>query len=194
VPNDIEFDAQTGDYHVLYSSLCKFNPDQLGDDVINSSSNVQTPIHVSYKTVPTFDLGNPQKKIFKRLKIFGTTSAFWQPRQSETEKPPLLLTPYGDFRVGQQTRFMHAFDGDSLSRRILKKHFNGVHFSKLSSKEIKDFWKIYKAEADMITQISLPLITMPSTRFGLQIDMDIMEAYVSIYGFDVFYDQTAQIM
>jgi hypothetical protein len=196
VPNDVKF-TQSG-YVTTSSSLCKFNSDQFGDmqyDLDNPAVFKYNPIEVKYKTVPTFDLGKPVKKILKRLKVFGNPSAFYQPGTYPDNPYPLQFTPWSDFKTGQPVDFIHAFDSDPISTKILKRHFAGkrsVH--ELSFGEKQKFWKLYKAENDMIIQVNLPLIANPGSRFGLEMSMDIKEAYVNIYGFEIFFEAGQQIL
>ena len=194
VPNDISFDKddQSG-YISTWCSLCRLNQDKLGDDDINNSGK-QKAIAVSYKTVDTFDFQIPVKKLFKRIKVFGTTPTFWQPKQSEDEPFPFAITPFSDFKAGQKVSFIHAFDHDSLSQKVLKKNFAGRNFKYLSKYEMKNFFEIYKGEADMISQVSLPIIAMPGTRFGIMLEMNILEAYVQIFGFEIIFEPTQQIL
>lgn len=189
VPNNI---TQTQDGFVITTShLCKFDLDQMGD---KSEDGDIVPIKVSYKTVPTFDLGMPQKKLFKRIKLFGTPSAFWQTHETESTSYPLIITPYSDFKNGQSVSFIHTFDSDAVSRKVLKKHFKNRRMSALSFSEQQKFWKLYKEENDMITQISIPLLAKPGTRFGLQMELEISEAYVDIYGFEIYFEPSGQIL
>lgn len=192
VPNDISYDS--GEYIVTSSSLCRFNPDQLGD-MIPNSDYTKVPINCSYKTVPTFDLGMPNKKIFKRLKIFGTPSVFWQGKlASDPDTLPLIVTPFWDFKEGATTSFIHAFDGNATSEKVLKKHFAGKSFYELNFIEKKKFWEKYKEENDMLSFVSIPIVANPGTRFGLEIAMTMREAYMDIYGFEVYFEPTGQIL
>jgi hypothetical protein len=200
IPNNISYDGST--YVVSSSSLCRFNPDKLGDDILpdipdkGERQDVKSnAISVSYKTVPTFDFGAPNKKFLKKIKIFGTPSAFWQPKPSSDSPYPLTLTPFSDFKIGKPVQFVHAFDSDSISKKVLKKHFPHCKYVReLTFSENKKFWKLYAAEVDMIAQIYLPLIANPCTRFGLEIEIDITEAYVDIYGFEIFFDVSQQML
>jgi hypothetical protein len=201
VPNNIEQDASSN-YIVTSSSLCRFNPDKLGDDILpyaTPKSGIQdsdtTPISVRYKASPTFDFGVPNKKFFKKVKIFGTPSAFWQTTTEKDPKMPLTLIPFSDFNMGQPVSFVHAFDSDSISKKVLKKHFPHCKYVReLTFSENRKFWKLYAAEVDMIAYINLPLIVPSGSRFGLEVEMDIREAYVDIYGFEIFFDASQQML
>jgi hypothetical protein len=195
VPDNITYETRNEkptDYVITQSTLYKFDINNLGDE---DSSGALNPIEVSYKTVPTFDFGMPQKKFFKKLKIFGSPSAFWQPDNIPDDKYPLKFTPWSDFKPGQTVSFIHAHDGDSVSQKILKKHFSHrLGFHELTFDEQRKFWKLYKEEVDNITQISMPLIANPGTRFGLEMSMKMTEAYVDIYGFEIFFEPSQQIL
>ena len=189
VPNDLIYDEETKNYKYTTSSLCKFEPEQHGDDDLTEPTK-QKSIIVSYKTVPTFDFGIPQKKIFKRTRIFGTPSAFWQSNsQGVDANYPFIITPFSDFKEGQSVSFIHAYD-KVLSQTILKNYFKNKMLHELNFLEKKKYWELYQAANDNLTQISIPLIANPGTRFGLQLDMEIKEAFVDIYGFEIFFEVT----
>jgi hypothetical protein len=199
VPNDIQYNSGSDRYFYTKSSLCRFNPDQLGDNKLSNEDSLPSqpradniPIRVSYKTVPTFDFGAPTKKFLKRIRIFGTPSTFWQGRLSTQEPYPMIITPYMDFKKGQPVSFIHAFDHDSTSLKILRNHFLGKKMHELTFSEQKKFWQLYESENDMITQISMPLIANPGSRFGLEMSMEMREAYVDIYGFEIFFEVSPQ--
>jgi hypothetical protein len=190
-PLDVQYGENDG-VMVDNSRLCKFNPAQLGDDA--DDSNFRVPINVSYKTVPTFDLGKPSKKIFKRLKVFGNPSVFWQPPRAGIEERPFVITPYSDFKEGYRTGFVHAYDGQSVSMKLLAKHFKSRMAHELTPQEKKKFWELYKEANDMVSQIEIPIIAHIGTRFGLEIDMKLVEAYMNIYGFEVLFEETKQLI
>jgi hypothetical protein len=203
IPNDFTYDEKSSSYLYSSSRLCKFEVDQLlGDEVLPKTEGTTTemerkPINVGYKTVPTFDFGIPQKKLFKRIKVFGTSTAFWQINIDKTVDKtitPFIITPFSDFKEGITTGFIHAYDGVPVSQRILQRHFRTKSFHELSFSENKKFWELYKAEIDMLAQITIPMIANPGTRFGLKLDMDIREAYVDIYGFEIFFEVANQIL
>jgi hypothetical protein len=187
VPNNITYAKENQDYTYTSSTLYRFEPNATGDEHGNESF----PIRCSYKTVPTFDFGQPNKKIFKRLKIFGTPSVFYQVNKGAF---PLLVTPFSDFKEGKKSYFIHSFDHDGITQRVLRKHFAMKSFRDLSTMDKEKFWKAYKEENDMITEISMPIIANAGTRFGLQIEMIMNEAYMDIYGFDVYFEATNQIL
>jgi hypothetical protein len=201
IPDDISYvdtSSQTLQYVITKSTLCKFEQHQGGDMTIvplPGTTPTFQAIQCQYKTVPTFDFGMPQKKIFKRLKIFGNPSVFWQIRDmTQKQKFPLVITPFWDFKEGTKTAFIHSFDGNAMSERILKKHFEGRQHHELSFGEKEKFWKLYKEENDMLAFVNIPIVANPATRFGLQIDMVMMEMYMNIYGFEVYFEPLQQIL
>jgi hypothetical protein len=172
----------TSGVHVM-----RLNENNLGDYNEHTGNN-DIAIQTSFKTPMSFDLGNPNKKMFKRLKIFGTPSTFWQSSTSSDKVYPLVVTPYVDFKTGQPVSFVHTFD-HAVSRKVLAKHFSGAKsYHELSKLEQKKFWKLYMSENDMIAQIDLPLIAHVGSRFGVKIDNAIKEAYVNVYGIEVVFD------
>jgi hypothetical protein len=197
VPDNISYNSSSGtpSYVITSSTLCRFNPAQLGDMVSTDPDASKIAIECGYKTVSTWDFGVASKKIFKRIKVFGTPSVFWQiEEQSTPPSYPLVITPFWDLKKGAESRFIHAFDGNSMTEKILKKHFKGKKHHELDFIENRKFWELYKEENDMLTQVSIPLIANPGTRFGLQIDMTMTEAYMDIYGFEIFFEPTPQIL
>jgi hypothetical protein len=187
VPNDITYSESNENFTYTSSTLYKFDPQAIGDE----HGNQKFAIKCFYKTVPTFDFGQPNKKIFKRLKIFGTPSVFYQPNKGTY---PLLVTPFSDFKEGKKSFFIHSFDKDSVTQKVLKKHFRSKSFRELTTIDKEKFWKAYKEENDMVTQISMPIIANAGTRFGLEIEMVMNEAYMDIFGFDVYFELTNQIL
>jgi hypothetical protein len=172
----------TSGVHVM-----RLNENNLGDYNEHTGNN-DIAIQTSFKTPMSFDLGNPNKKMFKRLKIFGTPSTFWQSSTSSDKVYPLVVTPYVDFKTGQPVSFVHTFD-HAVSKKVLAKHFVGAKsYHELSKLEQKKFWKLYMSENDMIAQIDLPLIAHVGSRFGVKIDNAIKEAYVNVYGIEVVFD------
>jgi hypothetical protein len=202
VPDNISYKQTTGnsnfDYVITSSTLCKFSQDQKGDmKDINVDPTKQTfyPIQCSYKTVPTFDLGSPRKKFFKRLKIFGTASTFWQTPDATTPKyNPLEIIPYWDFKEGSKCYFIHFDDANSISEIVMKKHFKEKKFNELSFIEKMKFWKKYTEENDMLSFINIPINCNPSTRFGLEMNLIMNEAYMDIYGFEIFFEPSNNIL
>jgi hypothetical protein len=200
VPKNIEYkdshDPKDA-YLITSSMLCKFDEYQLGDyDQVKTTPETiaYKAIEVAYKTVPTFDFGVPQKKFFKRIKIFGRPSVFWQPKPNDDVSYTLIVTPYSDFKKGQAVSFIHEFDKDSISVKVLKKHFKNRRMRELSYSEQKKFLKLYAEENNEITQISMPLIANPGTRFGLLMTMEITEFNSEIYGFEIFFEPSGQIL
>jgi hypothetical protein len=191
VPNHITYDPTTKDYVYTTSSLRKFDPDSLGD--YDPTTSGQKAIQVSYKTVDTYDLGIPNKKVLKRANVFGTPSAFWQASSTAGGVAPFNLTPFIDFKSGQTVSFVHALKG-SVSERVLGKHFRGRRLHELARHEKKLFWELYAAENAMLAKIGLPLIAHVGTRFGIELKMNITEAYVDIYGYEIFFDACKQIL
>jgi hypothetical protein len=202
VPKDIKF--VNNSMIVSGSDLFKFKESQLGD--YDVTTNALIPINVTYKTVDTFDFGVPNKKYLKRIKLFGTPSAFWEPKMYPTQKLPLTITPYFDFKEGQTVSFVHAFDSLSVSQKALRKLLISAKLNKevsqeqtyaaiaeLSFVDKKKFWEMYVAENDMIAQVSFPLIASSGTRFGLELNMEIREAYIDIYGFEIFFETANSI-
>jgi hypothetical protein len=46
----------------------------------------------------------------------------------------------------------------------------------------------------MLSQVLIPLIANPGTRFGLEIEMIMMEAAMNLYGFELYFEPTSQIL
>jgi hypothetical protein len=192
-PLDVVYSPEEASKHVIANSrLCKFNQAQLGDNIKDNYE--LSPINVSYKTVPTFDLGKPTKKIFKRLKMFGNPSVFWQPPRIGIVGSPIQITPYSDFKEGVKSGFVHVFDGQSVSSRLLAKHFKSRALRSLDLNERKRFWELYLEANDMISFVEIPMIAQIGTRFGLRVDMALTEAYMNLFGFEIFYEETKQIL
>jgi hypothetical protein len=200
-PNDIK---NTGEgFITTTSSLYRFNESLLGDKVTQEET---VPISVRYKTVDTFDFGVPNKKYLKRIKLFGTPSAFWQPKLFSSQKFPINITPYSDFKEGQTVSFVHTFDSLSVSQKALRKFLISAKINKevsqeqtyaaiaeLSFVDKNKFWEMYASENDMISQVSFPLIAHAGTRFGLEMNMEMREAYVDIYGFEIYFESSNAI-
>ena len=192
IPKDIKYDGSTGKYVYTSSHLCTFNSDQFGDYDPNNVDSLN-PINVSYKTVPTSDLGIPNKKILKRMNVFGNPSAFWQTHNPYDTDYPLKFTMFSDFKAGIPIRFIHVYDS-SIEQIVLKKYFKGRTLRSLGVAEAKNFWKYYQSENDMISKINIPIIAQVGSRIGLQMDMKTRGAYINIYGFEVFFDVAKSII
>jgi hypothetical protein len=191
IPNDLVYDDAKKTYTYANSSLCRFDPSVYGDNIIENQTK---SIIVSYKTVSTFDFGIPQKKILKRIKIFGSPSAFWVENSGLAAQYPFIIKPFSDFKEGMTSVFVHAFDIDSLTQKILKSYFGNKSHITLSPCEKKKFLELYQEENDKLAQISIPLIANPGTRFGFNLEMEVKELAVNIYGFEISFDPTNQIL
>jgi hypothetical protein len=183
VPDDITY-TDAG-YVTAHSSLYKFEQNQLGDQHPDESLH---PIQVSYKTVPTFDLGVPNKKIFKQITVFGNPSLLWQHKGSDG-KYPFLVLPFSDFKEGILTAFIHSDDSPALHEKILNKHFKGKQLHELDVSEQRKFWQLYAEANDMISKARIPIRANPGSRFGLEIQIAVSSAYCNIYGFEIYFEQ-----
>jgi hypothetical protein len=194
VPEGVTFDSD-GNFKPLRTALCRFNPDKLGDDDVRWVGSV-LPIQTRFETAPTFDLGKPVKKIFKRIKIFGTRSAFYQSRIYDSQNA-FAITPTSDFKEGQIIKFAHTFDrGQNLLSIVLRKHFGTKvrSYKELSLGEQMEFWKLYAAEATSLMSVSMPLIAQVGVRLGIKVESDNIEPYGQLLGFEIFYEATTQML
>ena len=190
VPKNVSYASDTDQYVFTSSYLCKLNQTALGDaDISIGSNDKRVFINVAYDTQPTFDMSLPNKKFFKRIKMFGSPSAFWQTDYvGEFPTPPLWITPVVDFKDGMKIAFPHWNNGYALSQRLLSKHFNNSALHNLSFKEKKKFWQLYADAASQTTYINIPLIAPSGTRLGLKCSMQIREAFVELYGFEILFE------
>jgi hypothetical protein len=196
-PEDIP-EGSVGTGFVYNSSvICKFDNNTFGDfDPDKSTGTI--PISVSYQT-PANNLGINQYKLINRLKILATQSTFWG-----TKANNLRTTIYSDFLENPTYYYQHssvpgkeriltmmAVTNNHIKAVIDEHRERGLNLKDfdlnlLKYHEKKAFWKLYAAESNLIRQADISLLCRSLNRLGLKMEMDIEEANIVIYGYEIY--------
>ncbi|MDR1433646.1 MAG: hypothetical protein LBI93_00610 [Endomicrobium sp.] len=158
------------------SVLCKFDDMAFGD----YDKKGTLPIQISYQT-PANNLGINQYKLLERIKILATQSTFWG-----TQANYLRITMFSDF--GQNPTYWYQHSSEIGKQRIMKllKLNEEKELHELSFQEMKKFKELYATESSTIKHVDMGLLCSPLNRLSLKVEMDIKEANIIIYGYEIY--------
>lgn len=178
-PDDVPAGSYGTDFIYNTSVLCKFDPNTFGDfDPDDETKTI--PINVSYLT-PSSNLGINQLKIPQRITITGTSSTFWGDRANN-----LRIMAISDYQ--ENPTYWYQYVSPTGVERVMKRM--GIEKTRelksLNFKEKKEFKKLYLTESSIISSVDISLLCKPANRIGLYMHMDILEANIIIYGYEIY--------
>jgi hypothetical protein len=192
-----------------YSTLCRFNKD------FNLDDN-KRPINVSHLS-GWADLNSNLNKQIKKVKIYGTSAAFWRDQEipkgtidetipyfdpdfpstadSENKNPvkPFYEFLYAlDFKDPNSVFYQHYLNLFQIQAKILRhmgKSFNDI--PKFTTNELKIYKRALVSEALRVQNIQLSLLNVdPASKISIGSKMAINMANVIIYGYELYYNLT----
>jgi hypothetical protein len=177
IPQDFKPDAAEGGFIYNKSFLCKFNPEANGDfaDMVSNAK----PISVSYKTAAT-NFGNNNIKQISKIKLYGSASTFWGQKANY-----LTVTMHSDFFKNQSQQYQHTKESPPI-REVLGLGAN-FDLRNLTYSQIKKYLRLYAEASLPIRNIEMGLICKPANRIALEVDMDIEEHNIIIYGYELYF-------
>jgi hypothetical protein len=182
-PKDIPEDSVGANFIYNTSELCRFNPNQFGDDPMDMYA-ATSPIHVSYQPASS-NLGLNQRKLMQRVKVLATQSTFWGQNSNN-----MAITILSDFFENPAYYYQHT-DNTTGAQYIMNKMVKEGHlryakpFKDFSYKEMKKFYELYASESSQIVGQDIALLCRPANRIGIRVNMDIQEANIIIYGYEI---------
>jgi hypothetical protein len=179
VPQDYSPNINYDGFVYNTSMLCKFNMNFDGDFAELMHPTEKKPITVSYKTAATNFNSNQVKQLLK-IKIYGTASTFWGENANK-----LSVTMYSDFLKNPTYYYQHETQKSSI-HKILGLPA-GFDLRKLSYSQMKQYYKKYIELSSDIRNIEMSLIGKPSTRIALEMNMEIEEHNIIIYGYELYF-------
>jgi hypothetical protein len=169
---------------VIGSSLCKFNEDFNGDFEIGPKGanglaledpELWRAIHTYYVSGAT-DLQIANKKKFKYVKIFGTSSTFWN---DEDDAYCFLFS--NDFSPIHQVYYQHQHKKPPELLKLMENRHKSYGAMRL-------YLARYRQLSDIVKFIDLPMLSAPSSRISIGSESQIMEHNIVVYGYELYYE------
>jgi hypothetical protein len=154
------------------SMLCKFDATAFGD-------LGRQPISVSYRTAST-NSGANNYKLYQRMKIIATRSTFWGTKAND-----MRIIVLSDFVENPPYFYQYStIGGEELILRTMGLH-GKKQLHELDFRERKKFNELYAIESAVIDSGEIGLLCRPSNRMGIIMSMNIVEANIIIYGYEI---------
>jgi hypothetical protein len=171
-PMDIPEESYGTGFVYNKSMLCKFDATAFGD-------LGRQPISVSYRTAST-NLGANNYKLYQRMKIIATRSTFWG-----TKANNMRIIVLSDFAENPPYFYQYStIGGEELILKAMGLH-GKKQLHELDFRERKKFNELYAIESAVIDSGEIGLLCRPSNRMGIEMSMDIVEANIVIYGYEI---------
>jgi hypothetical protein len=137
------------------------------------------PIKASYKSGHS-DFGIPNQKLFKKVKVYGSTPTFWG---EESNKVPYEFMYDTDFKTNDNVQYMYT------SRAITPKDIGILKSSRntLDPNELQAYLDAYSQASKQIRFIELPITANPATRISIGSQFSISEHNIIVYGYELYY-------
>jgi hypothetical protein len=162
----------TQDLNIKKCYLCTFNKEFNGD--LNSK-----PIIARYKSGHS-DFGVPNQKLFKKVKVYGSTPTFWG---EASNKVPYRFVFETDFKANESIDYAYT------SRALQPKDIGILKLSRktLNLAEQAIYNKEYAKLGKQIRFIELPITANPATRISIGSEFSISEHNIVVYGYELYY-------
>jgi hypothetical protein len=177
IPEDYE--PSVGGFIYNKSMLCKFNPEANGDfeDMFHPENT--KAIKVNYKTAAG-NFGDNRIKEISKIKIYATASTFWGELANN-----LTVTMHSDFFENPFQKYQHSTSRPDIRKVLgLSEDFD---LRNLTYSQKKKYNQIYLEMSSYIKNIEMGLTCKTANRIALELDMEIKEHNIIIYGYEIYF-------
>jgi hypothetical protein len=179
IPKDYKPFSSQGGFIYNESMLCKFNPEANGDfeDMFNPQNT--RPITVNYKTAAG-NFGDNRIKEISKIKIYATASTFWGDFANN-----LAVTMHSDFFENPIQKYQHEKARPDIRKVLgLSEDFD---LRDLTYSQKRKYNRIYLELSSFIRNIEMGLMCKPANRIALELDLEIEEHNIIIYGYELYF-------